>query len=807
MTLLQHDPLTQRERDILRLLTLGLADGEIAEELVLTVGTVKWYNRQIYGKLGVRSRAQAALQAQRLRLIEGIAEEHLPAAPKHNLPAQITSFIGREQERAELRKLLKTARLVTMTGPPGTGKTRLALEVARDVTDSYRDGVYFVPLAPLRDPAHVISSIAQVLEITESSLSLSETLRQHLRSKSLLLLLDNFEHLLSAAPVVSDLLAAAPQLTVLITSREILHLYGEHEYQVPPLQLPDLKHQSPAETISTYESVELFLQRARAVSPNLVLNSDNAASIAAICVHLDGLPLALELAAARTRLYPPQALLVRLGSRLDALVDGPRDLPARQKTLRDTLRWSYDLLEAEEKMLFARLGVFVGGFTLESACAVCCEGLTIDIAGGLESLLNKSLLRQETGLDGSLRFMMLETMREYALEILAQREEMDVLRRHHAEYFLTMMEQASAEFYGANQLRWLKWFDSEHDNLRAALRWFLEAGEMGETILNFAANLADFWEARAHWSEGRQWLEMVLAADDARAHTKPRAELLQRLANLTYMQSDYLLSRARFEEAQVIYYELDDQINAAHALIGLGEVETEVGDYRTAMKLLHQAYMVMRAQNDLRGRARALMQLGWGAMRIGDYAPAREWLEECLALYTQLEPPMHIAITTSGLGEVLLRQGHLEQADEVLKRSLTLRREIGDRWGTAASLGSIGWVALLQGDYARSTAILHESIDIRRDIGDKGGLAWCFEKLAEIALLKGEKPRAARIFGAAAALRSSINSIVDPADQPHYQEMLGQIRADLGDEIFEVLWSEGQAMTVEQVIAYALPAG
>jgi predicted ATPase/Tfp pilus assembly protein PilF len=630
-------------------------------------------------------------------------------------------------------------------------------------------------------------------------------LKHYLREKSLLLVLDNFEHLLTAAPLVTELLAAAPRLAVLATSREALRLYGEQEFQVPPLQVPDLKQRSTSIAIKDYESVDLFIQRARAVSPGLSLD-ENTVSIAAICVHLDGLPLALELAAARTRLYAPQALLARLNSRLDALVDGPRDLPARQKTLRNTLAWSYDLLGIDEQILFARLGVFVGGFTLESAHAICADGLTIEVATGLESLLNKSLLQPASPNRSDQRFMMLETMREYALEMLEQHDETDILRHRHANYYLEITQQAKEEIYSPKQLHWFRWFEVEHDNLRAALRWCLETDNAGEMILRLIANIAAFWELRGHWSEGRRWMEAALASKKPAGWTKTYADALHSIGQIIYMLSDYPTTRELVEEALAIYRELDDLLSVAHTLITMGEIETEIGDYQAARALMQEGYTIMRSHGDLHGNGRALMQLGWGAMRDGDYEQAREWLEQSLSLYTQLESPSHIGITTSGLGEVVLRQGDLDQATELLEKSLTIRREIGNRWGTAASLGSLGWVALLQGDFERATAALRESISIRRDISDKGGLAWCFEKLAEIALLQGETPRAARIFGAAAAQRASIDSIVDPADQPHYEQIIGQIRAELDEKIFQLLWEEGKAMTLDQVIAYVLPA-
>jgi predicted ATPase/DNA-binding CsgD family transcriptional regulator len=430
------DPLSTREREILRLLADGLSDAEIARKLVLTVGTVKWYNRQIYSKLGMRNRTLAIAQVQRLGLLDEQTKPISGAEPRHNLPAQITSFIGRGDELAEVRRRLGVSRLVTLTGPPGTGKTRLALHVATTLLNAFEDGVFYASLAPLRDPSLVVNSIAQAMGVAEpGGKTIDSALKRYVHDKHLLLVLDNFEHLLPAASIVSELLGAAPRLAVLITSREVLRLYGEHEFAVPPLQVPDLRQQLSPDALRTYEAVDLFVQRARALAPSFTLDDANAASVAAICVHLDGLPLAIELAAARTRLYSPRTLLVRLSSRLDALTDGPRDLPARQKTLRDTLTWSYNLLDDDEKVLFARLGVFAGGCTLEAAQAVCSDGLALDISAGLESLLNKSLLRQEAGPDGEPRFIMLETMREYALERLDEFRETDSVRERHGRYF------------------------------------------------------------------------------------------------------------------------------------------------------------------------------------------------------------------------------------------------------------------------------------------------------------------------------------------------------------------------------------
>ncbi|MCC7449897.1 MAG: tetratricopeptide repeat protein [Anaerolineae bacterium] len=798
-------PLTRREQDILRLLANGLSDGEIAQALVLTVGTVKWYNRQIYSKLGVSSRTLAIVRAQQWGLLDDKPQHHQNAdgsAPlRHNLPAQVTTFIGRSHERAEVKHLLETCRLLTLTGPPGTGKTRLAIQVASERLAAYSDGVFLISLASIRDPALVAHSIAQALDVKEAGRAfLVAALKQHLRDRKLLLVLDNFEHLLTAAPLLSELLGAAPHLTALVTSREALHLYGEHEFAVPPLQVPNLNETLSIAALQRYEAAQLFVQRAQAVAPTFTLNDENAAAIAAICVHLDGLPLAIELAAARTKLYAPAILLVRLSSRLAVLMDGPRDLPARQKTLRDTLAWSYDLLNPEEQRLFARLGVFAGGCTLNSAQAVCRNKLNLNIAMGLESLLNKSLLHQQSGLDGEPRFVLLETMREYALEKLGEIGETAAIQRLHAEHFLAIAEQAAPALYGSQQMQWLLCIEAEHDNLRTALRWSLSAVSTAQITFRFISSLSRFWELRGHISEGRSWLSEMRLLEAAGELSKARADALRGTGDLAYLQSDYAATQTLYDEALMIYQSLDDQRGIAHTLLGLGEVATEVGDYETAPRLFEQAYAIMRQLGDISGSSRALIQLGWGALRAGHYDQAQVWLEEGLALCRQVDDKASAALVYSGLGEVALRQNRLDQATHLLEESLALRRALGEKWGTAVSLGSLGWIALQRADFALAITLLVQSVMIRKELGDKGGLAWCLEKLGELAHLRQDMTRAARLYGAAASLRASADSVIDPVDRAHYESVIRRIRDALGHALFAAAWAEGENMPLAQVI-------
>lgn len=797
--------LTEREYDVLRLLITGLSDREIAEILVLTVGTVKWYNRQIYDKLHVRNRVEATAQVQQLELLK--TQSTVECEPEgqwggNYLPAQVTSFIGRDQEIKALQEKLSVSRLVTLTGPPGTGKTRLAIEAAGQLMDYFRDGTFFVSLAPLRDVNLVVKSIAQTLNVKESgSKALTERLQDHLCNKHLLLILDNFEHLLSAAPFVSQLLTTAPHLTILVTSREILRLYGEHEFPVPPLQLPNIRRQelTTLEAMMGYESIELFVRRANAASPSFTIDDKNVVAVGTICVHLDGLPLALELAAARIKYYAPQNLLLRLGSRLEALSEGPRDLPARQRTLRATLAWSYDLLEESEQVLFARLGIFVGGFTHKDVEVICGEGLTLAVGDGLESLLNKSLILEQQRLQDGTRFILLETIREYALEKLHERQEIVLIAEQHAKHFLNISQQTAKKLYGDQQIYWLNWLDAQHDNLRTALRWFLMNDDSGQYMLSLIGYLARFWELKSYLNEGREWLKKALELTGANATTKARADALYGIGAIAYSQCDYVATQSLYENALAIYQHLGDQYSSAQTMISLGEVATEIGDHGTASILFRQAYTTTRDMGDILANARALTQLGFGALRVGEYVEAHAKLSEGLMLYEMENDQVGIALAASGLGEIAIRRNNLDEAKKLLEKSLQIRQELGYQWGIGVSLGSLAWVALQHDDVKGAVEALYESLSIRQEIGDRGGMAWCLEKLALIAYREQEYIVATVIYGYAAFLRRSVNSVIDPSDQADYERIIRELRLGLGNKEFDREWKKGQGMTIEEV--------
>jgi predicted ATPase len=672
--------------------------------------------------------------------------------------------------------------------------------------EHFPDGVFFVALAAITDPGLVTSTIAQSLGIPETpGRPILDSLKDYLQNKSLLLLLDNFEQVISAAPFVAELLAACIELKILVTSREGLHISGGREYLVPPLALPDLTQLPPPESLSQYAAVELFSQRAQAVKPDFRITSDSALAVAEICYRLDGLPLAIELAAARIKLLRPPAMLVRLERRLEFLTGGARDLPARQQTLRNAIAWSYDLLDENEQKLFQRISVFVGGCTLEAVEEVAGDHPAhVSILDRLESLLDKSLLREVEGTNGEPRFMILETLREFGLEQLEASGERDKIQHRHANFFLALAEQAEARLESAGQVQWMNRMEQEHDNLRAALEWCNTAQATAETCMRLAGALGLFWEVRGYFSEGRERLAALLLTDLAQGRTAARARLLARAAELAYRQSDYPATTSFAGESLAIYRDVGDKQGIASALIKLGNAATEVGDYATATGFLEEALKIWRELEDKHGTARALISLGWVALRPGNHPLAKERLVEALALSRELGDTRSIGFELSGLGEVALRQGDTMRATQLVEESLELRRQLGNKWGVGVSLGILGWVAMREGNWNRAIARLSESLEVRREIGDQSGSAWCLERLAEIALAHGQPEKAARLFGAGAALRASIHSVIDPVDQPEYESKISSLRAKLGEERFVATWDEGRVLTLEQAIAYAL---
>jgi predicted ATPase/class 3 adenylate cyclase len=659
-------------------------------------------------------------------------------------------------------------RLLTLTGPGGTGKTRLGLQIAAELLDEFEDGAFFVALAPITEPAFVTSAIAEPLGVVETGdRSLEESLKDYLRGRELLLLLDNFEQVVEAASLVGELLATCPALKVLATSRSVLRVYGEREYPVPSLELPDPGRLPPVERLTEYEAVRLFIERAKAARPNFYVTDENVPAVAEICARLDGLPLAIELAAARIKLLPPEAMLKRLDSRLKLLSGGARDLPERQRTLRGAIEWSHALLGEGERVLFARLAVFSGGHSLEAVQAVCDarDDLLVDVLDGVSSLLDKSLLRQEEGPEGDPRFLMLETIHEYARERLRESGEAEELRRLHARYFLTVAEEAEPELTGPEQLAWFGRLEAEQDNMRAALSWALE--NEPETARRLAKALARFWEMRSYFSEGSRWLEAALSRS-GHANPTARADALTEAGMSAWHRGEYERAAALHEEALALSRELGDERGIGFALNSLGAQELEKGNYDRALPLF----------------------------------------EEALALSRELGDERTVGYALRNLGEVARRQGEYRRAAILGMESLSRFREIADEWHVARTLAWLGRTTLYTSDDLEAAAgFLEEGLMVAQRIRDEECAALCLEGFAGLAGARAQGARSARLYGATEALRDAVGTPLSPVDRPDHDHKVAAARAQLDEASWKEAWAEGKAMSLKEAVEYALGEG
>ncbi|HEY2936523.1 MAG TPA: tetratricopeptide repeat protein [Gaiellaceae bacterium] len=692
-----------------------------------------------------------------------------------NLPMQSTPLVDREREVAEVVALLRGgARLVTLTGAGGSGKTRLALQAAAELVDYFVDGVFWVALAPLAAPALVQPAIAAILGVRESGGPIGPTLAEHLRGKRLLLLLDNAEHLVAAAPELALLLAGCPYLRLLVTSRSPLRLSGEYEYAVPPLP------EDPA--------VELFRQRAGAVGRTV----DGAPAIAEICRRLDGLPLAIELAAAWTRILSPEGLLERLDPSLPLLAGGPRDVPARQRTLRATIDWSYELLEAEERKAFARLGVFAGGWALEAAEQVC--GTTLETLSGL---VEKSLVRAES--DG--RFVMLETIREYALERLVESGEEAELRDQHAGFFLRVAEEAGPELSGPEQSRWLGLLEAEHPNLRAAADRFGEIGAVDDE-LRLVSLLWRFWRVRGHLGEGRARLERAIGRG-ASARADLRAEALYAAGCLADAQGDHDGAASLTDRSLALARELGETRLVAASLNVLGSLAVDEGRHADAFAQLQESADLFRELEDARSVAVALQSLGRAAVGAGDYSRAAEHYEESAARFHEVGDVRGTAVALLNAGDLALNQGEYDVVEARCEQSRALFHDLGDTWGEAISLVNLGFARLRRGsvDHARST--LDESLRLAHELGAEQLIALGLEGLAAIACTAGEAELAARLLGAAEAQLETTEG-AQPFEHALHEETLAAARAALGDGQLASALAAGRELGLAQSAVEAL---
>jgi predicted ATPase len=727
-----------------------------------------------------------------------------------NIPVQRTVFVGREKEIAAAKELLlsKDVRLVTITGPGGIGKTRLGVEIAGGLQENFSGGVHFVPLSPLRDPGLIASLIVQTLGIRETGGQSSlEQLKRHLQESAhapVLFLLDNFEHLIQAAPLVADLLAIAPNLKVLVTSRAALHVYGEREFPVPALDVPDAQAKTSLDALSQFPAVALFVQRAVAAKPDFELSQQNASAIIEICARLDGLPLAIELAAARVKVLSPSAMRTRLASRLQLLTGGARDLPQRQQTLRAAFDWSHDLLSAAEQKLFRRLSVFVGGCTLEGVEAVCdTKGdLELDLLDGMSSMVDKSLLQQFEQANGEPRFLMLETIREYAREKLEASGEDAATKRAHAAYCLVLAEEAAAES-GAEGAEGRERIALEHDNFRAALDWLTETGD-ATWGLRLGNALFRFWESREFLAEGRDRLGKLLHMPSAAAPTKARARAVFAAGVLASEQGEIGVADALMMESVTISRQLGDKQGVAVSLNARAVHARDLGNLTLAHSLFQDSLALWRELSDLKAIARALSNLASVLKMQGEFELARSLCGECLAIFEGMGDRTGVAWSLNNQGDVERNSGNSAAARAFYEQALATFRELDDRWGIAGTLADLGNLAREQQNCPAALPLYRESLKIFREMDHKRGIARLLECCACSASVERQAERSLRLAGAAAALRKSIGAPLTPAEQAKLESILEPARQALANTASATAWLSGWDMPLENAIAEVL---
>ena len=787
------------------------------------------------------------------------------ATRPRGLPFPVDELVGREREVAELRRLLTTSRLVTLTGPGGVGKTRLAFAAAHAAAGTFPDGVYAADLASLEDAALVLPAVARAVGAGEvAGQDLFDTMIDQLGGRRALLVIDNMEHVAAAAPDIAALLAACGRLAVLITSRSRLKLQGEQEYAVQPLALPEpapdagrSRDALPSMALAEAPAVALFVRRARAARPEFVLTGTDATAVAEICRRVDGLPLAIELAAARVRLLTPAELLARLEHPLAVLTDGPRDAPARQRTLRAAIAWSHDLLSPVEQDLFARLSVFAGGCTVEAAERVAgwqdrgvAGGSTSDVPVTqppshsaaldlLASLVDHSLLRQMAGPDGSSRLSMLATIRDYARERLEFRGEADAVRQRHAAYFLALAESAALDLEGPEQASWLERLETEHDNLRQALTTCDETGDH-RNLLRLAAALWRFWWQRGFFREGRQWLEQALAVgDDAAAAT--RATARDGAGALAEAQGDLAAAAIHHEAALALRRQIGDRRGEVRSLVDFGIIADKLGDAARAIQLFEEGLAIAREDGDRPRLAASLANLGFVLLDQGDHHRAVAVFKESLELFRDLGDERNlsyvlgglgtlaflqgdfagavamqeaalralralgdrqgIADTLADLGHAVQRQGELDHAGELYTEALQQYRELGDASGAAFVLTHLGRLSNQRGDNARAEALLREGLRVGWEIGEKPIQTEAVEGLAEVACDRGEALLCARLLGAADALRETTGIPLPAVHEPAIAHCVTTARAVLGETGFTAARAEGRALAPDQALA------
>ena len=767
----------------------------------------------------------------------------LDASP-NNLPRQPTPFIGREHQVAEIADLLRCddIQLLTLVGPGGTGKTRLALHAAAELLDDFADGVYFVPLAPLTDAALVPSAIASALEMRDEAYrSLPDRLQEVLAGQQLLLVLDNVEHLIAAAPLIGELLSAAPRLKVLATSRTPLRLRAEREYPVPPLGLPPRQPPPPLEELAQYEAVRLFIERAQAVKPDFALDDETAPAVAEICWRLDGLPLAIELAAARVRLLPPHAMLARLEQRLPLLTGGPRDAPARHRTLRDTIAWSYDLLDPDEQMLFRRLAVFAGGCTMEAAEVVGNHDGTLDALAGVERLSEQSMLRQEEGSRGEPRFAMLETIREFGLEQLAASGEDSAIRDAHAAAMMALAEAAAPNLEGPEQRAWSTRLEADYANLREAFRW-LRSQRWVEDILRLGARIKWFL-CLFHAAEAGVWVEDALA--QGRDVPWPlRADGLSAAGHLRRFQGDVRGAVSFHEEELALRRRSGDDAGLGRVLLALGLEAIELGEPSASNEYLVEALARLRANEDRWGVGMLLAVLGEQSRAVGDFEAAAQHYDESVRMHRSIGDLYHVVLNLSTLALTVVRLGDLRQAQEHALTAVATAQEGGLDHALVVALAALAEVAVARADFDTAEGLMQRALELAQAIGDEASAAaimaylaslhhrrgddrsatdhlrlaleltlrtndWrqaatSLEAAAAIAAGRGMAEIAARLFGAAANADPGIAINRYPSEESAHEQATEVARARLGEQAFITTYEAGRKFSLREAVAEAL---
>jgi predicted ATPase/class 3 adenylate cyclase len=773
----------------------------------------------------------------------------------HNLPTQPTVLLGREQQLATLTALLERVevRLVTITGVGGIGKTRLAMQLAAEVLEEFPDGVWYVRLSRLVDPELVLPTIAQTLGVKEVvGQPIARTLAEHLQEKRFLLVLDNFEQVVAAAPQIGDLLAESPGLKILVTSRVPLHLRAEHDYALTPLPLPESGVLPQPDQLTQYAAVALFVERASAARSDFTVTAANAPAIAEICARMDGLPLAIELAAARVKLLSPEVLLSRLSHQLQLLTGGARDLEARQQTMRATIAWSVALLHPEEQVLFRRLAVFVGGGTLEAIEAVCLEleageSQGIDLLDGLGALVDQSLLqRREEG--SELRFGMLHVIREFAQEQLAVSGKAEVLQRAHAAYYLSLAEQLEPDIEGPNQVEVHARLEREHHNLRAVLSWSLDQ-QAAETAARICVALGLFWNMAGHWVEQGQWLAQTLrlsAALPPRLH----ARLLHWAGYVTAAHGNYAAAKRHLEESEALFRSVDDAAGLRDTLSRLAGIALDQEQYELAERLYRESVQVARESGDLVALEGALKFQAQLPLVRGDYPAAKKILEEALALAATGGNIHDTAWCKAQLGWLALIEGHDASAEALLQEALAVQQRLGDTNCTAISQGFFGLLALERGDVAGALGRLGESLTLYTQVGKQSGIAETqvrlghahfaagdiseaeaayvaslqlertlgnkqrtasnLDGLAEVAFAHKLPERAARLLGAATRALASVGAVplpLPPRLRAEREQLAARGRQALGDAAWEKAFAAGKALSLEEAFAEVLSPG